>query len=407
MNRYIDDNMHTAELEQSLNDSKVFPMVKDLCYKYDLRVSQRLMLTKYKYDNDWQRGFTEIKGYEKLNDINFDPKQDEQLMKEYSGMSDKYTLFFNEAFVLDYQGIPQAVVYFDEGNFCFQANYHIKDRGKDTWDRYTITSNKVSQVLKTLRRKEWKPLSTYDNYLAMKIDTKDMVRAFRVEGVSLAKAISEHRSAISDLTYDNKNKLSEILDSLYGNKNSISHVTNEHYAKKFEEVENLNARVHSTFKEIKAEFDNNFTAIGITDSGGWIVGEAYEHQGDYKIPNGKDILYAENNEIRDFKQYDKQYDKQFGQLIIHKTQRVRNLEQLDFFDSLKPTLTMLKVYLQDWENKEDRNEVVREYFKGEYSNRYDDNNWIEELGCYYADNTIYGAKNNPFQITWLLMAKSQ
>ena len=197
--------------------------------------------------------------------------------------------------------------------------------------------------------------------------------------------------------------MSEILDSLYGNKNSISHVTNEHYAKKFEETENLNARVHSTFKEIKAEFDNNFTAIGITDSGGWIVGEAYEHQGDYKIPNGKDILYAENNEIRDFKQY----DKQFGQLIIHKTQRVRNLEQLDFFDSLKPTLTMLKVYLQDWENKEDRNEVVREYFKGEYSNRYDDNNWIEELGCYYADNTIYGAKNNPFQITWLLMAKSQ
>ena len=84
-------------------------------------------------------------------------------MKEYAGVIDNYTLFFNEAFVLDYQGTPQAVVYFDEGNFCFQANYHIKDRGKDTWDRYTITSNKVSQVLKTLRRKEWKPLSTYDN----------------------------------------------------------------------------------------------------------------------------------------------------------------------------------------------------------------------------------------------------
>ena len=61
MNRYIDDNMHTAELEQSLNGSEIFPMVKDLCYKYDLRVSQRLMLTKYKYDNDWQRGFAETK----------------------------------------------------------------------------------------------------------------------------------------------------------------------------------------------------------------------------------------------------------------------------------------------------------------------------------------------------------
>jgi len=403
MNKYISNNMHTAELEQSLNGSEVFPMVKDLCYKYDLRVSQRLMLTKYKYDNDWQRGFAETKDYDKFNDINYSAKQDEQLKKDNeAGYSDDTPVFYNEAFVLDYQGVPQAVVYFDEGNFCFQANYEIKDRGKDTWDRYTVTSNKVSQVLKTLRRKEWKPLSNRDNYLAMKINTKDMIQDFRVEGISLSKAISNHQSAISDLTYDNKDKLSEILDNLYGNKNSISHSTNEHYTKKFKEVENLNTRVHSIFKEVKAELDNKFTAIGITDSGGWIVGEAYEHQGDYKIPNGEDIFYAENADCRHFKQY----DKQFGHLIIHKTQRVRNLEQLDFFDSLKPTLTMLKVYLQDWENKEDRNEVVREYFKAEYG-RYDDRNWIEELGCYYALNHIYGAKNNPFGITWLLMAKPQ
>ena len=403
MSRYINDNMHTAELEQSLNESKVFPMVKDLCYKYGLRVSQRLMLTKYKYDNRWERGFAETKDYDKLNDINFNPTQDEQLKKDNkAGYSDNITMLYDEAFLLDYQGVPQAVVYFDDDNFCFQANYHIKDRGRDTWDRFTVTSNKVSQVLKTLRRKEWKPLSNRDNYQAMRINTKDMIQYFEVEGVSLSKAISNHQSAISDLTYDNKDKLSEILDSLYGNKNSISHSTNEHYAKKFKEVENLNTRVHSIFKEVKAELDNKFTAIGITNSGGWIVGEVYEHQGDYKIPNGEDIFYAENNDNRDFKQY----DKQFGQLIIHKTQRGRNLEQLDFFDSLKPTLTMLKVYLQDWENTEDRNEVLREYFKAEYG-RYNDRNWVEELGCYYALNHIYGAKNNPFGITWLLMAKPQ
>ena len=403
MNKYISNNMHTAELEESLSGSEVFPMVKDLCYKYDLRVSQRLMLTKYKYDNDWERGFAETEDYDKFNDINFNPTLDEQLNKDNkAGYSDNITMFYDEAFVLDYQGIPQAVVYFDDDNFCFQANYHIKDRGRNTWDRFTVTSNKVSQVLKTLRRKKWKPLSNRDNYQAMRINTRDMIQDFGVEGVSLSKAISNHGSAISDLTYDNKDKLSEILDNLYGNKNSISHSTNEHYAKKFEEIKNLNTRVHSIFKEVKAELDNKFTAIGMTASGGWIVGEAYEHQGDYKIPNGEDIFYAENNDNRDFKQY----DKQFGQLVIHKTQRVRNLEQLDFFDSLKPTLTMLKVYLQDWENKEDRNEVVREYFKSEYG-RYNDRNWIEELGCYYSPNNVYGAKNNPFGITWLLMAKPQ
>ena len=401
--RYIDNNMHTAELEQSLSDSKVFPLVKDLCYKYDLRVSQRLMLTKYRYDNKWERGFAETKDYDKFNDINFDSTQDEQLKKDNkAGYSDDITLLYNEAFVLDYQGVPQAVVYFDDDDFCFQANYHIKDRGKDTWDRHTITSNKVSQILKTLRRKKWKPLSSRDTYQAMRLNTRDMIKDFRVEGVSLSKAISEHQSAITDLTYNNKDKLSEILDNLYGNKNSISHSTNEHYAKKFKGIENLNTRVHSTLKEVKAELDNKFTAIGITHSGGWIVGEVYEHQGDYKIPNGEDILYAVNNDNRDFEDY----DKEFGQLIIHKTQMVRNLEQLDFFDSLKPTLTMLKVYLQDWENKEDRNEIDREYFKVEYG-RYDDSNWIEELGCYYSPNGIYGAKHNPFSIVWLLMAKPQ
>ena len=405
MNRYIDDNMHTAELEQSLNDSKVFPMVKDLSYKYDLRVSQRLMLTKYKYDNDWQRGFTEIKGYEKLNDINFDPKQDEQLMKEYSGMSDKYTLFFNEAFVLDYQGIPQAVVYFDEGNFCFQANYHIKDRGKDTWDRYTITSNKVSQVLKTLRRKEWKPLGSRDNYQAMRINTDDMVNAYAVDNVSLSTSISDYKNAINDLTYENKDKLSEVLENLYGSKNSISHATNEHYTKQFASCSNLKDRVHSIYNEVKAELDNKFTAIGITNSGGWIVGEAYDHRGDFKVPNGQDTYYEEND--RYARNQFKNFNIEFGNIVIHKTHRVRDLEQLDFFDSLKPTLTMLKVRLQDWEDKEDRNEVVRDYFRNEYSNRYNNNNWIEELGCYYAENTVYGANNNPYSITWLLMAKSQ
>jgi len=400
MNKYIDDNMYTQALEQSLSQSKVFPMVKDLCYRYDLRVSQRLMLTKYKYDNDWERGFAETEDYDKFNDINYNPKHDEQLKKDNeAGLREGLSMLYHEGFVLDYQGIPQAVVYYDEDSFCFQANYHIKDRGRNSWDRYTITSNKVSQILKTLKRKEWKPLSNRENYKAMKINTNMMINDFRVEGVSLSKAMSTHDSAISDLTYENRDKLSEVLDSLYGNKKSISHATNEHYTEKFESCKKLNDRVHSTFKEIKAEFDNKFTAIGVAQSGGWIVGEAYEHQGDYKIPNSTGSLLSE--EHRDFKNY----DEKFGQLIIHKTQRVLNLEQLDFFDSLKPTLTMLKVYLQDWEKEDiDRNEIKREYFQSQYS-RYEKNYWVEELGCYYSSNNIYGAKHNPYSITWLLMAK--
>ena len=406
MNRYIDDNMHTAELEQSLNDSKVFPMVKDLSYKYDLRVSQRLIIRKYRYDGSWQRGFSETKNYDRFNYINFNPKQDEELKKQENETSDSIRYGYEEAFILDYQGIPQALVYVDDDDkFCFQANYHIKDRGRDSWDRYTITSNKVSQVLKTLRRKEWKPLGSRDNYQAMRINTEDMVNAYAVDNVSLSTSISAYKNAINDLTYENKDKLSEVLENLYGSKNSISHATNEHYTKQFASCSNLKDRVHSIYNEIKVELDNKFTAIGITNSGGWIVGEAYDHQGDFKVPNGQDTYYEEND--RYARNQFKTFNIEFGNIVIHKTQRVRNLEQLDFFDSLKPTLTMLKVRLQDWKDKEDRNEVVRDYFRNEYSNRYNNNNWIEELGCYYAENTVYGANNNPYSITWLLMAKSQ
>ena len=85
---------------------------------------------------------------------------------------------------------------------------------------------------------------------------------------------------------------------------------------------------------------------------------------------------------------------------------VRNLEQLDFFDSLKPTLTMLKVKLEDWENENEEHKVVRNYFRNN-SSRYGKSNWFEDLGCYYQNNEIYGATNNPFSIRWLLMAKTK
>ena len=388
MNRYIDDNMHTPELEQSLSQSKVLPMVKDLSYKYDLRVSQKLLLEKFKYNDSWDNyRFIETEDYDKFNDVRYN-----------YNLEEGKAISLVEAFVLDYQGIPQALVYVDdEDNFCFQASYEIKDRGKDEWDRLTITSNKVSQVLKTLKRKQWSPLANRETYQPMEINTTDMVMDYSVDGISLKKSISNYDSAIRNLTYDHSNKLSEVLDSLYGTKSSIPHATNEHYVKEFKSCDGMHDRVKSIFKEIKPELDNRFTAIGINDSGGWIVGEAYEHtDGDFKLPSGEAIHYAENRSSRKLKS---KFDIEFGDLVIHKTQRVRELEQLDFFDSLKPTLTMLKVKLQDWEDEKDSNKVIRDYFK------HYNHSWIEELGCYYVENTIHGPNHNPYSITWLLMAK--
>ena len=60
---------------------------------------------------------------------------------------------------------------------------------------------------------------------------------------------------------------------------------------------------------------------------------------------------------------------------------------------------------KDWEQKEDRNKIFREYYMRRYDSLVQD--WVEELGCYYQSNHIYGSKHNPFSINWLLIAKSQ
>ena len=402
MENYIENSMHTTELEQSLSQSKVLPMVKDLSYKYDLRVSQRLIIPRLKYDMGWHRSFVAVENYDRFNDVNYNPKNDKEFTeKKQRNEEDNGNTKYEEAFLMNYKGIPQAVVYVDhENRFCFQVSYDIKDRGSDNWDRHTISSKKVSQVLKTLRRKKWQPLGNRSAYEGLKLDTKDMVMDYAVEDKTLSKAISDYDTAKSDLTYSNKDKLAEVLESLYGNKKAICHATSEHFKNEMKTLDDKRDTIQSTYKEVRSELDNEFTAIGMSNSGGWIVGNVKEHEGGFKLENGDTIHWNREDSHLDM------FDIKFSDLIIYNTQMVRNLEQLDFFDSLKPTLTMLKVKLENWENENEEHKVVRNYFRNN-SSRYGKSNWVEDLGCYYQNNEIYGATNNPFSIRWLLMAKTK
>ena len=394
--KYIEEGMHTPELEQSLSQSKVLPMVKDLCYKYDLGVSQRLMVSRLKYDTGWHRSYAKVETYDKFNDVNYNPKTDNEVTKSEATEG---TTEYEEAFLMNYKGIPQAVVYVDyEDGFNFQVGYDIKDRGSDTWDRHTIKSKKVSQVLKTLRRKKWKPLGNREAYEGLRLNTKDMVVDYSIDNKSLSTSISDYERAKNDLTYDDKNKVAEVLESLYGSKKDISHNTNEHFKNKMKDIDNKRDTIQSIYKEVRSELDNKFTAIGICKGGGYIVGDVYESDGEFKLENGDTIHWQRDNNDLD------KFGIKFNDLIIHNTQMVRNLEQLDFFDSLKPTLTMLKVRLDDWVNKDDTHKIIKDYFK---TNKHHDHKWYEDLGCYYEDNTLYGATGNPFSIKWLLMAKTK
>jgi len=115
--KYIEEGMYTPELEQSLSQSKVLPMVKDLCYKYDLRVSQRLIISRLKYDTGWHKNYAKVETYDKFNDVNYNPKTDDEVTKSEATEG---TTEYEEAFLMNYKGIPQAVVYVDyEDDFNF------------------------------------------------------------------------------------------------------------------------------------------------------------------------------------------------------------------------------------------------------------------------------------------------
>tara|TARA_R100001015_G_C4635146_1_gene203685 strand:+ start:5459 stop:6709 length:1251 start_codon:yes stop_codon:yes gene_type:complete len=416
MNKYISDNMHTAELEQSLNESKVFPMVKDLCHRYDMRVSQRLFLARHKYDTQWHINYLEAEDFDKFNDINYNPMLDEEIKKQ---ASEGRTMWYDEAFVMTYDGIPQAVVYYDnEDNYCFQANYYIKDRGRDSWDRRTIKSIKVSQVLKSLRKKEWSPLADTSaptpTWKPILIQTQDVVSNYFDGNKTISSLISDYDRKLSDLTYDNREMLGELIDSLYGTKKPISHKTNEYYENVIKTLDDDKNHLKKVIGDLKEEFENGFISIGRMNMGGFLVGEVFEHfpevttgryqrQFCYKLPNGKigthDLHRLEMAE---------QLDIKLGNLIMQNTQVVRNLEQLSFYDSIKPTLAMLKLKLEQWseENKGAGATVAEEYFKTHSYN--DSSNWFEDLGCYYQLNSRHHSlKGNPFLVDWLLMPKPQ
>jgi len=389
--QYIDDNMHTPELEQSLSQSKVLPMVKDLCYKYDLRVSQRLMIQRQNFRTTRiDRRFKPYSFDGRANDINYTPRLDRDASK---------TIVYEEGYTLTFKGIPQAVVYIDEEDrFCFRSSYEIKDRGYSDWDRHTITSNKVSQVIKTLKRKKWlhhenKTIGHYRRgagYYSQHIDTQDMVEHYEVDNKSLKKAIQDLESARYTLTKQNTKYLEEVLESLYGSKNSISHETNEHLQREMNSLDIMSQNIQSIYGEVKAEFDNGFTAIGVCNNSGWVVGDAYEIEDD-------------NSDGNVFKRYRSLYGMDTRHLKIQNTQQFLRLEDTGIFDSIIPTLTMLKVTLDDWVGKKpDERKIYRDYFKN--AHEYGETNWIEDLGCYYQHNTD-GLKNSPYDMRWLLIPK--
>lgn len=407
--KYIEEAMWTPELEKSLSESKVLPMARDICHGYDLKVSQRRLVRYKRYadDNETAYKLSNFPLDDRQNDNTYCPYEDEDtphyksetIKQEFEGWQDF------EGFVLAHKGLDRAMVFIDDkNNYCFHTNYEIKDRGSDDWDRKTVRSKKLSQVLRALKRKKYVPiqggynnatesyeLGTVGQYIFDEsMDTREMCYEYQAditrtgEQANLNKLTNHYENKIYELTSSNRKYLSEIIMCLFKDKTAIPHNVTEHYTNELKNIDEYRDDIKEAHEQIKQEMDNGFIAIGVSNNVGYLVGEATQN------PESKCV---------DDRGKEK-YGVDFTQLELTNAQRVRQLDDLPFYDSLKPTLAMLKLKLEDWANKSDY-EVFRDYYKSNRS--YDESKWFEDIGCYYPN--MNKSKTGLSSMNWLLVPK--
>lgn len=355
MSKYINDSMTNSDLEQSLSQSKVYPLVQELSMLFGLEVSNRILMRSHDYDDYIRYRFRD--DYEDKNYNKIYPQDD----------SDSFV----EAFVMTMKGIPQVVVYFNDKAQTYNV-YHrqtVKERGKDSWDRKTISSRKISQIIKTIHKKEIPSYHYHENRFTWGKDS--LIKDYKYEDKTLDVYKDDMHRHERTLTYDSNSNVFVkcLVRSIYGDKKPLTHETDK-YFKDFVDKSNLLCHAYESAKEeVESEVANGFYAIGITNGQGFIMGD-----------------------------YDVKVDsKQQSYFEMKNTQLVREIEDISWYESIQPLLTMLKIKLEDKDV-----EIERDFW---FNRKY--KAWIEELGVLYLTSEFGDVSDDPFSIKWLLISKGE
>ena len=340
----IETGLYTKELEEQMKGTTIYPLIQELHLTYGLKVSSRYPISWYDYDNTYQ--------------YRYNKSEDESRIIE-------------DCFMMSCRGIPVALVYWDTPNnkYAFHFKTSIKDRGKNSWDRRTITSVKISQIIKTIAKKE----INFANVGDFVLDGKAIKGHFNVDGKAVADMQDEYEKHLKTLSggYEAHKPTLALVESLYGDKKPIRH-EHDTYFKDFVDKSKKLCETYKSAKEIVAsEMKNGFYAFGINKNTNSVI------VGNFKV----DTIHTTSN--REF-------------YLLKDTDVIKSIEDFKSHEDIKPILTMLKVTLED-QNKY----VHREYW-------LDDNyiKWQEDLGVLYRTNTYSeGSFNNPFSIHWLLITK--
>jgi hypothetical protein len=225
MSRYILAGFESEELEQAIKDSRAYPLIRDLCFKFGLKVLAESDLTG---------------------------KQAFQLCLP-NGMA------VGKAFVRDIDNNGSLAT-----EYCYRTPYYKKERGNSNDDKETLRSTKVSSLMATIGRV--KAIPSVDKMLEKKMGKlSDAVEIMQQQ-------MGNHNKATYELSAD---EIHALLCSVLGETPSGNHLTIDTIkCKKVLDKYNEADRVRvKKLEEVDRFFRNPFYMIGADLFGHFIVGK--------------------------------------------------------------------------------------------------------------------------------------
>jgi hypothetical protein len=220
--RYILDGFESEEFEQSLKASDVFPLIRDICHKFGLKV---------------------------LAELEIDGKQSFQLCLSNGMAVGKVFTRMNGDNKLEY---------------CYRTPYYKKERGSSNEDKETLHSTKVSSLMATLSRVKAIPSIT-------QLLDKKMTKLGSAREI-MERAMGSNYKSTSELQADEIQALlcAFLGESPNGNHITIDTIKCKRVLDKYVEADRVAVK---KLEEVGRFFSNPFYMIGADQFGHFIVGK--------------------------------------------------------------------------------------------------------------------------------------
>ena len=226
MSRYILEGFGSDELEQSLKASRAFPLVRDLCHKFGLKVLAEVEMLggKQSFQLCLTNGMAVGKAFVRDIDVN------DSLTTEY----------------------------------CYRTPYYRKERGRNDDDKTTLRSTKVSSLIATIGRVKAIPDIP-------KLLDKKMSKLSDAIEIMERKMGSTYKST-SELQADEIQALlcAFLGESPNGNHITIDTIKCKKVLDKYNEADRVRVK---KLEEVDRFFRNPFYMIGADKFGHFIVGK--------------------------------------------------------------------------------------------------------------------------------------